>query len=122
MLFPYSGLRFNKNAPSTASAHIIITPGLDSNAIETDVRRRNNVGHYLGRTKNDYSAPLLFSPISATRISHKRILKYFKLVNDVAKQVDLFLKEQYIGSYDIMFKRCFFTISFFYKHDAVLLQ
>ncbi len=70
---------------------------------------RNNVGHYLGRTKNDYSAPLLFSPISATRISHKRILKYFKLVNDVAKQVDLFLKEQYIGSYDII--KCFYRYS-----------
>ena len=67
---------------------------------------RNNIGHYFGRKKDDYSTPLFFSPISAMRISHNKILKYFKLVNDVAKQLDLYLKEHYIGSYDII--KCYY--------------
>lgn len=67
---------------------------------------RNDIGHYFGRNRDNYSTPLFFSPISATRVSHKKVLKYFKLVNDVAKELDLYLKEKYIGSYDII--KCYF--------------
>ncbi|HBV85510.1 MAG TPA: hypothetical protein DEF42_02330 [Desulfosporosinus sp.] len=63
---------------------------------------RNNIGHYIGRTKADYSAPSFFSPINAMRISHDRMLKYFKLVNEVAQGLDDYLKTNFIGSYDII--------------------
>lgn len=62
---------------------------------------RNNIGHYLGRKKDDYSTPLFFKPISAIRVSHNRILKFFELINSVAKEIDNHLKDNYIGSYDI---------------------
>ncbi len=63
---------------------------------------RNNVGHYLGRKKTEYSTPILFTPLAPIAISHNRVLKYFKLVNDVAKSFDEHLKSNYIGSYDII--------------------
>lgn len=63
---------------------------------------RNNIGHYIGRPKKDYSAPAILSPMSAIRVSHDRILKYFKLVNDVVYAFDKYLKKNYIGSYDII--------------------
>lgn len=63
---------------------------------------RNNIGHFIGRTKEVYSAPALLSPISAIRISHLRMLKYFKLINQVARELDNYLKTNYIGSYDII--------------------
>lgn len=63
---------------------------------------RNNIAHYLGRKKKDYTAPLLFSPMDAIEVSHDRVIKYFKLVNDVANDIDLYLKEHFIGSYDII--------------------
>ena len=63
---------------------------------------RNNVGHYLGRKKSEYSAPILFAPLAPISVSHKRVLKYFKLVNDVAKEIDKHLKNNIIGSYDII--------------------
>ena len=46
---------------------------------------RNNLGHYFGRRKDVYSAPIDFEPIETTRISHERILKYFKLIYSAAK-------------------------------------
>lgn len=63
---------------------------------------RNNVGHYLGRKKSEYATPLLFSPLTPIEVSHNRVLKYFKLVNDVAKSIDIHLKNNVIGSYDII--------------------
>lgn len=63
---------------------------------------RNNIGHYLGRKKSEYAAPLLFSPLTPTAVGHDRVLKYFKLVNDVAKGIDAHLKNNVIGSYDII--------------------
>lgn len=63
---------------------------------------RNNVGHYLGRKKTDYETPILFTPLAAMEISHNRVLKYFKLVNNVAKDLDKYLKDNIIGSYDVL--------------------
>lgn len=63
---------------------------------------RNNVAHYLGRKKTDYTAPILFEPMDAIEVSHDRVIKYFKLVNDIAKVIDRYLKCNFIGSYDIM--------------------
>lgn len=63
---------------------------------------RNNIGHYFGRNKSDYSTPLLFKPISAIRVSHERVLKFFRLINFVAREIDNYLKENYIGSYEIV--------------------
>lgn len=63
---------------------------------------RNNIGHYIGRTRSDYSAPSFFLPISATRVSHNRVIKYFKLIDTVAKEIDDYLRINYIGSYDVI--------------------
>lgn len=71
---------------------------------------RNNLGHYFGRKKNDYSAPIDFEPIETTRVSHERILKYFKLVYLAAKMIDDYLYKNIIGSYDII-KKYFNSVS-----------
>lgn len=71
---------------------------------------RNNIGHYLGRKKNEYEAPIDFEPIESIRVSHERILKYFKLIYTVAKLLDDYLQKNIIGSYDII-KRYFIAIS-----------
>lgn len=63
---------------------------------------RNNIGHFFGRTKDDYTAPAYIKPISAIRVSHDKLLCYFKLINDVVNQIDLYLKINYIGAYDII--------------------
>lgn len=65
---------------------------------------RNNLGHYFGRTKNDYSAPINFEPIETPRVSHDRILSYFKLIFLAAKMIDAYLQENIIGSYDVIKK------------------
>lgn len=71
---------------------------------------RNNIAHYLGRNKPDYTAPIFFTPIDAIAVSHNRVIKYFKLVNEIARELDNYLKENYIGSYDI--------IKFYYQQIA----
>lgn len=71
---------------------------------------RNNLGHYFGRKKNEYSAPIDFAPIETIRISHDRILKYFKLVYSAAKMIDWYLHKNIIGSYDVI-KRYFYSLS-----------
>mgnify|MGYP003269779713 CR=1 FL=1 len=71
---------------------------------------RNNLGHYFGRRKMDYSAPLNFEPIETTKISHQRIYKYFNLVYSTAKLIDEYLHKNIIGSYDII-KKYFYLLS-----------
>ena len=71
---------------------------------------RNNVGHFIGRKKSDYEAPIIFEPIETIRVSHNRILKYFKLIYSTARAIDNYLKENYIGSYDII-KRYYIALS-----------
>ncbi|WP_455902421.1 hypothetical protein [Clostridium sp.] len=71
---------------------------------------RNNLGHYFGRKRDEYSAPIDFKPISVSRVSHKKILKYYKLIYDVAKMIDGYLYRNIIGSYDII-KKYFNAIS-----------
>lgn len=64
--------------------------------------QRNNIGLYFGRTKNEYSAPVRFSPVAATLISHNKVLEYMELTYQVASQLDKYLKDNFIGSYDII--------------------
>lgn len=71
---------------------------------------RNNLGHYFGRRKIDYSAPINFEPIETTKISHQRILKYFKLIYLAAKLIDEYLHKNIIGSYDVI-KKYFHSLS-----------
>lgn len=71
---------------------------------------RNNLGHYFGRRKKDYSAPIEFAPIETIRVSHERILKYFKLVYSAAKMIDSYLHKNIIGSYDVI-KKYFYSLS-----------
>lgn len=63
---------------------------------------RNEIGHYFGRTKREYAAPLLLEPIAANRVSHCKLLKYFKLIYDTVSEIDRYLKDNFIGSYDII--------------------
>ena len=63
---------------------------------------RNNIGHYIGRAKENISAQIYLSPVSATRVSHNRVLKAFGIYFNVAKELDGYLKTKYIGSYDII--------------------
>lgn len=63
---------------------------------------RNNIGHYFGRKKNEYEAPIDFKPIETIKVSHTRILNYFKLIYSTAELVDDYLQKNIIGSYDII--------------------
>lgn len=71
---------------------------------------RNNLGHYFGRRKDEYSAPIDFEPKETTRISHERILKYLRLIYLAAKMIDDYLYKNIIGSYDII-KKYFYSLS-----------
>ena len=71
---------------------------------------RNNIGHYLGRKKNKYEAPIDFEPVETIKVAHNRILRYFKIIYLAAKLVDDYLQKNIIGSYDII-KRYFIAIS-----------
>lgn len=77
---------------------------ITSRTSELDVFRtlRNNIAHHFGREKREYDTPLLFEIKPATRVAHERIIKLFRLVHDVASKIDIHLKENYIGAYDIV--------------------
>ena len=70
---------------------------------------RNNIAHHFGRTKREYAAPLLFDSKPAIRVSPNRVMKLFRLVYDVAKEIDKYLKNNFIGSYDI--------VKIYYQYD-----
>ena len=60
------------------------------------------VGHYFGREKQKYEAPLFFEPSPVERISHDKLIKYFNIVYEAAVKIDRHLHQDYIGSYDVM--------------------
>lgn len=70
-------------------------------------RTRNDVGHYFGRKKTDYEAPIDFIPKDIIQVSHKKILGYLKTTFYAAKFIDNFLQKEIIGSYDII--KVYFT-------------
>lgn len=65
-------------------------------------RKRNEVGHFFGREKQQYEIPLLLKPQAAVRISHEKLLKYFSLVHKTVNCIDNHLLSEFIGSYDII--------------------
>lgn len=74
---------------------------LDLKQLDELRQKRNLVGHYFGRGKQKYQAPLSFSPEPVERLSHKKLLSYFGLVFRTAKLIDQHLLHSFIGSYDI---------------------
>ena len=78
-------------------------PIASADIVELDQLRqsRNHVGHYFGRTKQRYEAPLSLSPDPAQRLSHERLIKFFALVYRTVKSIDKYLQSNFIGSYDI---------------------
>ena len=77
---------------------------LDSNLGDLEKLRilRNNIAHYFGRDKKVYENPILFEKEPIIRVSHERLLKYFKLIYDVVDSIDTHLYKNYVGSYDIL--------------------
>ena len=77
---------------------------LDSNLgdLEKLIILRNNIAHYFGRDKKVYENPILFEKEPIIRVSHERLLKYFKLIYDVVDSIDTHLYKNYVGSYDIL--------------------
>lgn len=65
-------------------------------------QKRNLIGHYFGREKQKYEAPLLFEPSPVLRISHDKLIKYFNTVYEAVVKIDKHLHWDYIGSYDVM--------------------
>lgn len=63
---------------------------------------RNDIAHYSGREKSKYEAPVSLTPEPAARVSHDRMLKYLKLINDTAKAIDKHLYKEYVGSYEVL--------------------
>ena len=64
-------------------------------------QKRNLVGHYFGRIKQKYEAPLSLIQSPAERLSHKKLMDYFNVVCSSIKQIDKHLHNDFIGSYDI---------------------
>jgi hypothetical protein len=77
---------------------------LENNISELDKFRklRNDIAHYLARPKDKYELPLIFNPEPILRIANIKLLKYLKIIFDVAQAIDLHLYRQYIGSYEII--------------------
>jgi hypothetical protein len=65
-------------------------------------RLRNDIAHYFGRPKNKYETPLIFDPLPVVRVSHEKLIRYFKLIFDVATAIDAHLYKGYIGSYEVI--------------------
>lgn len=65
-------------------------------------QKRNLVGHYFGREKQKYEAPLFLEPSPVQRISHDKLMTYFNVVYVAANKIDKHLHGEFIGSYDIM--------------------
>lgn len=63
---------------------------------------RNNIAHYFGRDKKVYENPILFEKEPIIRVSHEKMLKYFKLIKEVVDSIDNHLYKDYVGSYDIL--------------------
>lgn len=102
---------------SRANAYIKYFGNMPLSATEIseldDLRqKRNLVGHYFGREKQKYEAPLFFEPSPVQRISHDKLIKYFNVVYEAVEKIDRHLHQNYIGSYDVM--------KFFYIHNPHL--
>lgn len=63
---------------------------------------RNKIAHQFGREDDSYEMPLLFDSKEAIRVSHDRLLKLFQLVDEIVECLDNYLKDNFIGSYDII--------------------
>lgn len=63
---------------------------------------RNDIGHHFGRTKKKYNTPLFADFESANRLSHSKMISYFALVYKTVTTIDDYLKEKYIGAYDLV--------------------
>lgn len=81
----------------------------DIAALDDLRQKRNMVGHFFGREKHKYEVPLYFNPDPVQHVSHGKLMEYFRLVFDVANNLDMHLHEHFIGSYDI--------IKYFYQHS-----
>ena len=92
---------------SRANAYIKYFGNMPLSATEIseldDLRqKRNLVGHYFGREKQKYEAPLFFEPSPVQRISHDKLIKYFNVVYEAVEKIDRHLHQNYIGSYDVI--------------------
>ena len=67
---------------------------------------RNNIGHYIGRKKQDYESPIYFKPFEICSVSHEKLIGYFRLLYSVAKAIDDYMRDNYIGAYDVI--KCYF--------------
>lgn len=67
---------------------------------------RNNIGHYIGRKKQDYESPIYFKPYEICSVSHEKLIEYFRLLYSVAKAIDDYMRDNYIGAYDVI--KCYF--------------
>ncbi len=95
---------WQKRVDSYKKYFLIAPDFLLNNISELDELRqkRNMVGHYFGRTKQQYEIPILLQPQPAIRVSHEKLLKYFSVVHKTVKSIDKHLLEQFIGSYDVL--------------------
>lgn len=81
-------------------------------------RKRNLVGHYIGRKKEEYETPLFLDTSPAERVSHKKIIKYLGLIFDVTQAIDKQLKAEYIGSYDLIKYYCYCNNNGLFKKET----
>ncbi len=60
---------------------------------------RNNVGHAFGRSINlsqNYGSPTM-QPM--TRVSERTVTKYFKIINEIVRELDLYLMLNHVGNF-----------------------
>lgn len=67
------------------------------------------IGHYFGREKQKYEAPLFFEPSPVQRISHDKLIKYFNVVYEAVENIDRHLHQNFIGiirCYEVFLYTC----------------
>lgn len=60
---------------------------------------RNSVGHAFGRSislSQNYNSPTM---IPMTRISEKTVMKYFKIITEIVREMDLYLMQNHVGNF-----------------------
>lgn len=81
---------------------------LEQGKSELDSMRklRNKIAHQFGRYDSKDVIPILINTQPICQISHKSLLKYFALVDEIELSIDAQLTKDFIGSYKVL-KYCY---------------
>ncbi len=74
----------------------------DINKLDELRIKRNSIAHFIARKKEEYESTISPEPIDPIRISPQALKEYFALIYRTAIKIDDHLRNEFIGSYDIL--------------------